>query len=179
MPAKAKRSEPLTDANGFYKSRRHQLLGIQGEVEAEQISLADALRDAAFVGAAEERDRILRIIRESGLEWQEKRTLTNAVAAAPLLTVNLQGAVYERDYGRGHVRYAVSRATLGPIWPYLIPKEGQHHEFAERDAREEFEPWLSDAALAWAKGVSVNHTHDLGDSDDRRGRAERPGQRAG
>ncbi len=51
--------------NGAYESRREQIEAFAVQVEKKETPLADALRDAAMVGACEDRARTLELIRRN------------------------------------------------------------------------------------------------------------------
>ncbi len=61
-----------------YKTRAHQVRAFEREVKSGQCSLRRALRDAAMVGAHEERYRMLSVIRRcAGADAIQARMLTN------------------------------------------------------------------------------------------------------
>lgn len=79
----------LFEADGAtYKSRAAQCEGIAREVEHKQTDLREALRSAAFIGACEERDHALAIIRrESGLTMGLQKRLEDAICSKSVLEV--------------------------------------------------------------------------------------------
>ena len=69
-----------------YKTRKHQLGAISKEVKAGKETLRRALRDAAMVGACEERARAITII-ETRCSPETARAIVNAICARSILDV--------------------------------------------------------------------------------------------
>lgn len=78
--------------NGQYKTRKHQIRAFERQVKKGKIGLAAALRDAATVGAAEERGRTLGILLEAH-DLREASGLVTAVSIMEVLGYQKKGVV--------------------------------------------------------------------------------------
>lgn len=76
------------NSDGIYDSRKEQVEAFADLVRAGDMSCDDALKDACFVGACEERDHCLEIIRSCpGLVADNKRALVERICAKSVLEV--------------------------------------------------------------------------------------------